>query len=72
LKELLIADRAKNKIAMMMNNIGMYPSYRNAVHTGSVLTINFNIVCGKYRRSTPDAQLLKCGSEKAAKQWFAE
>ena len=40
-------DLAKLLVSMMMNKIRMYPSYRNATHTQSVLTITSNVVYGK-------------------------
>jgi formate C-acetyltransferase len=49
-------DLAKLLVSMMMNKIRMYPSYRNAVHTQSVLTITSNIVYGKATGSTPDGR----------------
>jgi formate C-acetyltransferase len=42
-------DIAKTLVSMMMNKIRMYPSYRNSVHTQSVLTITSNVVYGKAR-----------------------
>jgi formate C-acetyltransferase len=49
-------DMAKLLVSMMMNKIRMYPSYRNATHTQSVLTITSNVVYGKGTGSTPDGR----------------
>ena len=49
-------DIAKLLVSMMMNKIRMYPSYRNSVHTQSVLTITSNVVYGKKTGSTPDGR----------------
>jgi formate C-acetyltransferase len=43
-------------VSMMMNKIRDYPSYRNSVHTQSVLTITSNVVYGKGTGSTPDGR----------------
>jgi formate C-acetyltransferase len=43
-------------VTMMMNKIRSYPSYRNSVHTQSVLTITSNVVYGKGTGSTPDGR----------------
>jgi formate C-acetyltransferase len=51
-------DLAKLLVSMMMNKIRMYPSYRNATHTQSVLTITSNVVYGKKTGSTPDGRKL--------------
>jgi formate C-acetyltransferase len=49
-------DIAKMLVSMMMNKIRMYPSYRDAVHTQSVLTITSNVVYGKTTGNTPDGR----------------
>ena len=49
-------DIAKLLVSMMMNKIRMYPSYRNSVHTQSVLTITSNVVYGKGTGTTPDGR----------------
>jgi len=49
-------DIAKTLVSMMMNKVRMYPTYRNAVHTQSVLTITSNVVYGKATGNTPDGR----------------
>ena len=49
-------DLAKLVVSMMMGKIRMYPSYRGAVHTQSVLTITSNVVYGKKTGNTPDGR----------------
>jgi formate C-acetyltransferase len=49
-------DMAKTLVSMMMNKIRMYPTYRDAVHTQSVLTITSNVVYGKATGNTPDGR----------------
>jgi len=49
-------DLAKLLVSMMMDKIRRYPSYREATHTQSVLTITSNVVYGKATGSTPDGR----------------
>src|SRR5688572_16610042 len=49
-------DLAKLLVSIMMNKIRRYPSYRDAVHTQSVLTITSNVVYGKATGNTPDGR----------------
>lgn len=49
-------DMAKMLVSKMMNKIRNYPTYRNAVHTQSVLTITANVVYGKATGNTPDGR----------------
>jgi formate C-acetyltransferase len=51
-----VDDLAKLLVSMMMNKIRRYPSYRDAVHTQSVLTITSNVVYGKATGNTPDGR----------------
>jgi formate C-acetyltransferase len=49
-------DIARMLVSMMMTKIRKYPSYRDAVHTQSVLTITSNVVYGKATGNTPDGR----------------
>jgi formate C-acetyltransferase len=51
-----VDDLAKLLVSMMMNKIRKYPSYRDATHTQSVLTITSNVVYGKATGNTPDGR----------------
>jgi formate C-acetyltransferase len=51
-----VDDIARMLVSMMMSKIRMYPSYRDAVHTQSVLTITSNVVYGKGTGNTPDGR----------------
>jgi formate C-acetyltransferase len=51
-----VDDLARLLVSMMMNKVRKYPSYRDATHTQSVLTITSNVVYGKATGSTPDGR----------------
>lgn len=51
-----VDDLARMLVSMMMSKLRMYPTYRGAVHTQSVLTITSNVVYGKGTGSTPDGR----------------
>lgn len=47
---------ATGLVTSMMEKIRKYPTYRDAMHTQSVLTITSNVVYGKKTGSTPDGR----------------
>jgi formate C-acetyltransferase len=49
-------DLAKLIVSTFMDKVRQQPSYRNAVHTQSVLTITSNVVYGKATGATPDGR----------------
>jgi formate C-acetyltransferase len=51
-----VDDIVRMLVSMMMAKIRKYPSYRNAAHTQSVLTITSNVVYGKATGNTPDGR----------------
>jgi formate C-acetyltransferase len=47
---------AATAVSMFMSRLRKYPTYRNALHTQSVLTITSNVVYGKNTGHTPDGR----------------
>ncbi len=47
---------AATAVSMFMGKLRKYPTYRNALHTQSVLTITSNVVYGKNTGHTPDGR----------------
>jgi formate C-acetyltransferase len=51
-----VDELAKVVVEVFMNKLRRHPTYRNAVHTQSVLTITSNVVYGTHTGNTPDGR----------------
>ena len=51
-----VDDIATGLVSSFMTKIRKHPTYRNATHTQSVLTITSNVVYGKHTGNTPDGR----------------
>ena len=51
-----VDDIAVELVRVFMDKIRQYPTYRDATHTQSVLTITSNVVYGKHTGNTPDGR----------------